>query len=385
MADGFIVRRGGKSVNQAATPSINFVSKSDESITVTFTNNDSETATIVGRIDSLTAEGQSVSVASNATSANVTFAGLDEDTEFTIFATANVVGKTKSEPASTNITTNVRIFTAATGGTTNEYNLDGKRYKSHTFTSDDDFIVTTAGNGDRNQVDYLIIAGGGCGFGNRSGGGGAGGYRTTFGTQGGLGDLDSKITVTAKTYGIVVGAGGAGTAKNNGTASSFDGRQSTGGGAGGLIGDINGNTGGSGGGSHFNGTPGAGTTDQGFSGGNGFNLGSGGGGGGAGVAGQNGPANDTGGNGGDGLSSIIRTGSAEFRAGGGGGAGTGSLAGDGGLGGGGDGGKSVTSPILGQDGAVNTGSGGGGGRNTSNGGAGGSGIVIIRYEIAPSV
>jgi hypothetical protein len=54
-------------------------------------------------------------------------------------------------------------YISATGGTTFEYNLDGKRYRSHTFTSSSNFVVTTAGTGDLNQADYLIIAGGGGG------------------------------------------------------------------------------------------------------------------------------------------------------------------------------------------------------------------------------
>ena len=78
-------------------------------------------------------------------------------------------------------------FTNATGGTTEEYDDDGKRYRSHTFTSDGDFIVTNVGEttDDRNKVDYLIIAGGASGGKSFAGGGGAGGYRTTNGISGG--------------------------------------------------------------------------------------------------------------------------------------------------------------------------------------------------------
>ena len=72
-----------------------------------------------------------------------------------------------------------------------------------------------------------------------------------------------------------------------------------------------------------------------------------------------------------GLSSAI-TGTSVTRAGGGGGAQSG-FAGAGGTGGGGTGGTPPTA------GAVNTGGGGGGRRTAGIGGAGGSGIVILRY------
>jgi hypothetical protein len=396
MADGFIVRRGGKSVNQAATPSINFVSKTDESITVTFTNNDAETATIVYRIDSLTTEGESISLASNATSANVTFAGLDDDTEYTIFATANVVGKVKSEPASTNITTDVRIFTAATGGTTEEYNLDGKRYRSHTFTSDGDFIVTTAGDGDRNKVDVLVIAGGGGGGNVIGGGGGAGGYQTTIAPTPGNTTPVTKPTVTVATHSVVVGSGGNGLTGNDraesGTNSSVLNIIATGGGGGGSgqndTTNSNGGTGGSGGGAVYpTRTGGTGTSGQGTNGGDGSGNDSAGGGGGASQAGQN-AQTSAGGKGGDGLANLLRTGSNETRAGGGGGgarSGSSRVGGNGGSGGGGNG---TATSSAGGNGTVNTGSGAGGagfdGTNVASGN-GGSGIVIIRYEIAPTV
>jgi hypothetical protein len=391
MGSSYIVRKGGGG-KQAATPSINFVSKTDESITVTFTNNDTETATIAYRLDSLTAEGQSISVASNATSSNITFAGLNPDTEYTIFATGNVVEKTKSEPASTNITTDELIFTAATGGTTLEYDDGGKRFKSHTFTSNGDFVVTTVGNADRNQVDYLIIAGGGSGGrsdGNSGGGGGgAGGFRTTTGTQGGLGVLDLKYIVSTQSYSVVVGAGGAQQLSSNargnaGSNSSFADIISIGGGGGGSLynagGNKNGGSGGGGGG-YNSGTQnyfgGDGTANQGFDGGDApsaSNNGAAAGGGGAGQLGFN-NSGTVAGNGGDGLYTVVRTGLAEIFAGGGGG-GRNPGGANGGLGGGGN-----------FDTAGTTNTGGGGGGRSSNGvsGAGGSGIVSIRYEIAPT-
>jgi hypothetical protein len=286
-------------------------------------------------------------------------------------------------------------FMSATGGTTLEYDDGNKRYRSHTFTSNGTFEVTELSNVDeeRNKVDYLIIAGGG---GSGFGGGGAGGYRTTLGTQGGLGTLDIKPTVTATTYSVVVGAGGnASTAiniKNNGHNSSVAFSPSVvsiGGGAGGSQDFANttntvnavGENGGSGGGGGVTGQTGLyngglGTSHQGFGGGQGrvqagIDSRSGGGGG-AGEAGGT-PTSHVGvpgGKGGDGLANLLRTGSNEIRGGGG----AGRTTTTGGSGGGGD---------TNENGQANTGGGAGGATDTSNGRAGGSGIVIIRYEIAP--
>jgi hypothetical protein len=410
MGEGFIVRKGGAVTEQALAPTITEVSKTDSEIVFTITNNDASTAVILWEVDDSSPDANSLELATGVTSNNITVDSLADDTTFIVYATANVTGKIKSEVASESITTDETIvYTAATGGTTEEYDDGGKRYKSHTFTSNGTFEVTTVGDatGDRNQVDYLIIAGGGGGQNRGSGsgagpGGGAGGYRTTFGTQGGLGTLDSKVTVTETSYSVVIGAGGAGgstdfnTASPSGSNSSAFSISSTGGGGASafLTASV---SGGSGSGAWYivSGTRngGAGTANQGFAGGNNTESRTGVGGGGAGEAGANTtePAPTNGTKGGDGLSSIIRTGSAEFRAGGGGGGAYSSsdTGGVGGNGGGGNGGNGPTS--NGSNGTVNTGGGGGGvasasgqsGSGTSS--AGGSGIVIIRYEIAPSV
>ena len=109
-----------------------------------------------------------------------------------------------------------------------------------------------------------------------------------------------------------------------------------------------------------------------------------GGGGGAGAVGEEG-SGVTGGNGGDGVSSLI-TGQAIFRAGGGGGhspaLGNPAYA-LGGNGGGGDSGSYYTAKAA-TDGLGSSGSGGGGAYGSQPAyqcGAGGSGVVIIRYEI----
>jgi hypothetical protein len=404
MADGFIVRKGGgAAAERTAVPTINFVSKTQTEIVVTFKNNDAAEADVFyGLTSPLT---DKVKLATNTTSNNITFSGLDVETQYTISAYAIVTDPTlkkiKSEVVSTNITTDAAIYTAATGGTTEEYDDDGKRYRSHTFTSNGTFQVTTVGDadGNRNKVDYLIIAGGG-GTGSRryAGGGGAGGYRTTVGTSGGNSSAESKITVTAQGYDVVIGGGGSSStltsnsnsgASNGGNSSVF-GIISTGGSFGSAFNTLPGN-GGSGGGMggrlSDSTSVGQGIAGQGSNGGQGETAAinetryKAGGGGGAGQAGQRGSLS---GNGGDGLANTIRTGSPEFRGGGGGGGRGDTLTESiGGLGGGGNAG--VFEGAGPQNGVANTG--GGAGATTEDGTAatGGSGIVIIRYEIAPSV
>ncbi len=279
----------------------------------------------------------------------------------------------------------------ATGGTETEITHGGTDYRIHTFTTSGNFVVNRA----ISNVEYLVIAGGGSGAGYYyNGGGGAGGYRTNVSgdASGANSTAEASMTIsTAGTYPVVVGAGGANVNTNAdgnpGSNSSFNSVVSLGGGEG--TDASNGASGGSGGGAGYPGgstfTGGSGTANQGTDGGDSSGTGNnypGGGGGGAGTAGADG-AYRVGGNGGNGLTSNINpTQSGVVRAGGGG---SGSAyvgpAGTGGTGGGGDGGK--FNNIQPTDGTVNTGSGGGGGSHTasSDGGAGGSGIVIIKYPI----
>ena len=395
MAEGFITRRGGVGSEQALAPTITFVSKTDSQIVFTIKNNDDATAVILWELDDATPDANSLELAADTTSNNITVTGLDDDTEFIVYATANVTGKVKSNVSQLSITTDqLPTFISATGGTTAEYNESGKRYKSHTFTSSGNFVVNSLSNqgASFNQVDYLIIAGGAAGGSNQGGGGGAGGYRTTNGTSGGNSASESKVTVTAQSYGITVGSGGAsvdGTNSpgNNGNNSSALGVTSTGGGGGGAGAEnFVGLTGGSGGGGGYGASGvtiagGIGIVGQGSNGGtarfvSGQFIATGGGGG-AGAVGQN-HTTSKGGDGGAGLANTLRTGSAETRAGGGGGMGQVAGQGSGGSGGGGNGSFSGTP----GSGTINTGSGGGGGVTVT--GAGGSGLVVIRYEIAPS-
>ena len=321
-----------------------------------------------------------------------------------------------------------KAYISATGGTVTTSGND----RIHSFTGDGCFVVASVGNcaGGTDKVSYMVVAGGGGGMAGGAGGG-AGGYREgkTPATPYTASPLvaPAGLTVTAQTYPITVGAGGASpnagpsaTPSDKGSNSVFSTITSTGGGGGGNgsvpapypnpFGPPNstgvhfGEPGGSGSGAikFFNAldtaSGGSGNTPpvsppQGNDGGDcpGPGGGAGAGGGGAGSAGSNVPASNVapGGNGGNGTASEI-TASPVTRAGGGGGGGRSDSPGNpnqgggsAGPGGGGAGGSSKPA-TAGTSGSANTGGGGGGGGKkdgeTGNGGAGGSGVVVIRYK-----
>ena len=298
-------------------------------------------------------------------------------------------------------TSNIRgnAFLEATGGTVTTSGND----KIHTFTGPGTFAVTsTAVCATQNIVSYLVVAGGGSGGAGNAGGGGAGGYRElkspstpyTASPLDGYPSAPNRVTVTATSFPITVGGGGAAvagpyTAGNAGSNSTFSTITSAGGGHGSAYPDPNGGNGGSGGGSgapiNPSATGGSGNTPpttppQGQNGGSSPTSPTCGaaGGGGAGAVGSN-RGSTTGGAGGAGVTSEINA-SPVQRAGGGGGWGRPGPGGAGGAGGGGAGGSEPPGTAAGC-GTANTGGGGGGKGNPSpGGGAGGSGIVIIRYK-----
>jgi hypothetical protein len=416
MGEGFIVRRGGGG-QQTAKPIYNSLTSVDfTSLTLNVTNDSNSIATLYySVVNNEPAPDQAntfdTEFAGKETK-DITITGLTAGTTYTVYLKAIAVGEFPSETVIVpNLTTGVAMN--ATGGTLNTYTSGGKNYRSHTFTGNGTFQVTQLSNmgSTFNQVDYLIVAGGGGGGSTIGGGGGAGGYRTTVGLTGGNAAAEPKVSVTTTSYSIVVGAGGGGAGGSSsnrgvqaalGLNSSALNITSIGGGNGASYERVA-RTGGSGGGGASAGNSGgvsgqAGTAGQGFGGGNGVsNVGSGSvgaGGGGAAGAGPNGSTNNgsTGAGAGIARTNIIRNGStAVAYAGGGNGGGhsVGAL--------GGKGGPQLTVPWQntgnpnGSNGTVNTGSGGGGGSYNGNqsptdrpGGAGGSGIVVIRYEIAPA-
>ena len=247
--------------------------------------------------------------------------------------------------------------------------------------------------------DVLVVAGGG---GGASAGGGAGGV-LGFASQ----NLPSG---TAQT--VTLGAGGnsgtgslSGSAATQGTASSFGSLTATvGGGIGsrtGNAGDTSGGSGGSGGGGGSSAgtliTGGAGTSGQGYAGGNNAPTStssspySSGGGGGAGGVGGQGNGGSISGNGGAGVNTytnatwlssaltVTGLGVSGYIAGGGGG---GLYVAGGTVGIGSAGGGNGGSGVAGTNAIPNTGGGGGGAGGSANGGAGGSGLVIVRYTVA---
>ena len=142
----------------------------------------------------------------------------------------------------------------ATGGTV----TTSGDYKIHTFTGDGNFVVADAGQGTAtypSTVDYLVVAGGGNGVGDTGAGsgGGGGGYRESLAATSPTHTASphsaspikstTGITVTAQTYPITVGAGGAACATNtargtNGSNSVFSTITAAGGGAGGSGNDA---------------------------------------------------------------------------------------------------------------------------------------------------
>lgn len=313
-----------------------------------------------------------------------------------------------------NITLQPNIF-SSTGG---DFQVTTQGYTYVVFKNNGNITFNKSGS-----VEYLIIGGGGSGGNNFGGGGGAGEV------------ISGSINVNSNTYSITVGSGGSsGDNPSNGNSSSAFGITAIGGGHGGYIPyvlspsvtNILPSAGGSGGGGGSWDSTTAYHTDNtnpgivngsglGNNGGYGGEIGGGGGGGGGGSIGTNGilysqgePYGGSGGNGGNGttcfsmwISSISSQMDASWNtatsngyiAAGGGGFGWGGPSGIGGFGGGGNGGNNFGDAGVANyatNAVYNTGSGGGGASYDeypiSGSGAGGSGIVIIRYKsVTPEI
>ncbi len=273
----------------------------------------------------------------------------------------------------------------ATGGT--EVTSGG--YKYHTFTSDGTLTVTQGG-----KFDCLLVAGGGGGGSSSADGGGAGGF------------VVACTTFDAGSVSVDVGSGGVGgfgrnvftshsvAQGNMGYPTIVGELYAVGGGGGGKT--RGGGSGGANGGASINYTVGGGFVSGSI--GTESHLGFNGGttaGGGAGEAGET----DGSRQGGDGTAAYSsdwavptstgeNDGSGTYYYAGGGGGSTLTAGGAGGLGGGGNGGSSAgeNDNYPPTAGLANTGGGGGAGfsgyENRIIGGAsGGSGLVIVRYEV----
>ena len=275
--------------------------------------------------------------------------------------------------------------------------IDGS-YTVLQFTESGVFTPTSAFD-----VDYLVVGGGG-GAGQM--GGGAGGMLSSLTASGG-GSIQSKLSVSAGNYAITVGAGGTAggftTIGGQGNNSSISTNVIALGGGYGGYGAATGSTaesadGGSGGGAQGGSwypnpsvNYGAGTTNQGYHGGQATygsdNYTSGGSGGGAGGIGGNAftstSASSYGGLGGVGVQNSI-SGTATWYAAGGGGGTEGSVS-SGWVAVNGIGGKGKYSGGTETAGVANSGSGGGGTLNSTGVGAGGSGIVILRFLTSDAI
>lgn len=310
----------------------------------------------------------------------------------TLTAFTAVIGSLFARGASFEVASQADIekYAAATGGDEVRKidNGDGTVDFIHIFTDTSASAQFTVPADNAIRVGsgrILVVGGGGSGSGNCGGGGGAGG-------------LIYKEGLTVGSGTVTVGAGGAQSPDNSKGNNGSDTTVSIGslnftafgGGTGGMYQNQAGSNGGSGGGGSGSGAAGSATqTGQngyyGNAGGAGANNNRGGGGGGAGGAGKAAVSNGKGGDGGAGLEFDISGETLFYAAGGGGGtlnSDTNFGLGGSGIGGDGRGRKNAAPAGAGKAG---TGSGGGGAAggdgNGSIGGAGGSGVVIIRYTI----
>ncbi len=319
----------------------------------------------------------------------------------------------------------------ATGGIISDYQTPGgDYYRAHVFLNPGTFSISELSTATPANVEYMVIGGGGGGGGGSNssdiggGGGGAGGFKTNLSGHPAAG---SAFPVSATAYQVTVGNGGLGNQMDGpvGWPSMVDGTGGSPGGdsyfgppnapdgitaeGGGLGGTRNQNSnmgypGGSGGGASHSGTGGEGEGGTiGNDGGPSTNAA--GGGGGAGGAGSQGGPGNPGGNGGVGIQCFIAgnptfnglgmpgpSGTGWFCGGGGGGNAnygpTNTLGGEGGgpggpYAGGADGGGATPPGAgwAGQKGVDGTGGGGGGGGRRYDGTSGGSGVVVIRYQL----
>lgn len=296
-----------------------------------------------------------------------------------------------------NGTTTLETPITVTGYTGSPTVTRSGNYTYYKFTGSGGITFGTSG-----EVEVLTVAGGGGGV------GGYGGNAVPSGGGGGGGVVyHPALAISAATYAITVGAGGAKTTGGGANAVGGVGSDSIfgantivakGGGGGGWY--TTGANGGSGGGGGYSGSAGgssnqsssgvnpSGSTYYGNAGGTGATIstGSGGGGGAGGVgiaaSGTSGSAGGVGASNNSTLLAIVSagelSGGVRYIAGGGGGGGSyssGGTGGAGGLGGGGAGGYNGGNAVAGT---LNTGGGGGGSPNSYLGGDGGSGIVILK-------
>jgi len=380
-----------------------FVNTTGGAITVTLPSSPSQGDIVAFKDYANTWDCNAVTVARNGSKINGQCACATLNTEsqsVTLIYVDGTKGWQDIHDSTANITGNDHIV--ASGGTESTCG----NFKIHKFTSNGTFTVQAAPNPCKANVSYMVVAGGGGGGSNPNGnsgsGGAAGGFREgetpTAPYTGSPLKNCAGLPVSVQAYPITVGAGGAASDTCRGTqggTSTFSSISSAGG-AGGASGPPNnpGSNGGSGSGAGGGGTNtpgGTGNTPptnppQGQNGGTSrpasgpSHDSASGGSGGAGGAGGPSPDGATGGAGGAHVNSSIDGTDTEYSGGVGG---TGTVSSRGAPGGGGAGGSKQNSPsIAATAGTANTGGGGGGsyGPGAQCAGAGGSGVVVIRYK-----
>jgi len=358
-----------------------------------------------------TAESFSVNATDPESAAAVTFElqsgtippGLSLSNSTVDGGTAIISGTATDPVANTTYNFTLRAVDAASNTTSRAFSITiNKQIQYQTFTASGTFSVPS---GMTTLTEVLVVGGGGGGGDQHGGGGGAGGliFFPCYPVSPG-----GTVTVTVGCG----GAGGPGVGGDGPVCRGATGQDSSfgspgdpgfsptsevltakGGGGGGTYNAIGGRSGGSGGGGGNQSSGGSGTqpTQPGNSGAYGFgNPGgsqgspAGGGGGGAGSAGGSGMSGP-GGQGGTGKAYTIADGTTPvYYAGGGGGGGhvnptPPGIGGQGGQGGGGQGGKTPSGQPS-TNGEANKGGGGGGSCNGGAAtGAGGKGVVIVKY------
>lgn len=295
-----------------------------------------------------------------------------------VLANGNV-GIGTTTPSSPLFVTGSQAYSYGTGGDS-IYNYDaggGVYYRVHKFTTSGNSTFVAPSGLAATTLKIQVVAGGGASYSALiTPGGGAGGVISN----------NSYSFTAGQSYLVTVGAGGflGGTdGQRDGLNSVFGNQTAVGGGASSRNATNEaGHNGGSGGGAYNGGLGGTAQAGQGYAGGRGFSIVDYelGGGGGCGAVGANGTSGH-GGAGGVGCNNDITGSTIMYACGGGAGARTGSGVAVG-AGGCASAGTGAGASGNGGNGAANTGSGGGGCGNAScTGGVGGSGVVIVAYQI----
>jgi hypothetical protein len=218
-----------------AEPTITEINKTGNSITFTILNNSNVNALISYGLTSALETTTTLQLQAGQTSSNQTISNLSPGESVSIFAQAKQTNYSDSTITITSITTALSYTNAAGGNSTLEYNLDGKRYRSHTFTSSGTLTVFAVGDAidNRDKLEYLVIGGGGGGGGintnARGFGGGGGGYRSSvIGETSRDGNQnETPLTATIKNYIVTIGQGGI--RQTSGSSTTFDTIVATGG------------------------------------------------------------------------------------------------------------------------------------------------------------